>query len=139
MKVTAGVFVYAKDIKKFLILHPSGDYNKFAKWSIPKGEADKELILSTVAQRELKEETSIEVDQTLLIPLGYEIYKSKQKTLFGYLYATDRKPFVQLDWENDKYKWTTYSEAMKLVHEAQKKMLRKANEFIKLHYNKKGK
>ena len=55
MKVSAGCLVRADfpDGARYLLVHPSGNYNRKAPWSIPKGEFEPDEDPMAAALREL--------------------------------------------------------------------------------------
>lgn len=132
MKKSAGILLYNKLTDKFLILHPSGDYNKTAPWTIPKGEIDKEIDLDfpftalPEALRELQEETGIELSESELSTvsfIGTGTHKSKSKRTYVFLVVTDREFDIVLDWENDMFKWVDYPTFISMCHESHGKFM----------------
>ena len=134
MQTTCGVYIL-NNKNELLICHQT-NYKNFNGWSIPKGlnEVDESYIETAI--REVKEETSIELDLLLdefkILPIS--IYKSKKKQLISYLYLTQiDSEKVELECtsyfeykgkqikENDKFRWVNiFSEELPyLLHEAQ--------------------
>lgn len=122
MKNTSGILLLNKKTKKVLILR------SYKNWGIPKGIIDKNENIWDTAKRELKEETNINIlklngKKKLL---GSEIYKNGKKRIIIFLFTfTNDLPDVKLSFEHHAYKWTSLEEAIKVVHEAQKKILQK--------------
>ena len=54
MKQTAGTLLYRKvdGVLEVLLVHPAGNYNKKAPWSIPKGLPEESESLEQAARRE---------------------------------------------------------------------------------------
>jgi predicted NUDIX family NTP pyrophosphohydrolase len=91
-----------------LLVHPSGNYNRRAPWSIPKGLADEGESLEDAARRETREETGVEAGR--LEPLGHVDYTRSRKRVHAYAgpapvqaqpqcasWEVDRAEFVPLD------------------------------------------
>lgn len=138
MKISSGIFLHNIKTKRFLILHPSGWYNKKAAWSIPKGRIDKEVpedqvawmkLLRETALRELKEETGISYysASVALKYLGEQKYVTGKKILHAFFFNTavpeSSIKIVLQDGENDDFKWVRVEELADYVHEAQIKFL----------------
>src|SRR5205807_5575812 len=80
MKHSAGTLLYreAPHGLEVLIVHPAGNYNRHAPWSIPKGvPTSQETDLEVTARRETFEETG--VTPTSLVSLGHSDYKKSRK------------------------------------------------------------
>lgn len=83
MKTTCGIFLY-DNTDKFLIVHPTN--HPFDVWSIPKGMIDENETYLEAAIRELKEETSIDLntmEYTIIddiIPFKYETTDKQLKS-----------------------------------------------------------
>lgn len=117
MKQTAGTLLY-KEVNgeiHVLLVHPSGNYNRRAPWSIPKGIPDEGEELESAARRETIEETGITSGD--LIPLGYIDYKKSRKRVFCF---AGKAPLEQeprcASWEIDKAEFVTLDRARELVH-----------------------
>ena len=61
MKESAGTLLYRRQDGKLevLLVHPSGNYNRRAPWSIPKGIAEEGEDLEAAARRETIEEADV--------------------------------------------------------------------------------
>ena len=75
-------------------------------WDIPKGGMDPNESFLQAAVRELREETGLEVDPSVLSPLGHFDYKPK-KDLMLYLWRVDDLPNPQTlqcqsTWKDEK-------------------------------------
>src|SRR5205823_9030298 len=102
MKQSAGTLLYRQGPQglEVLLVHPSGNYNRRAPWSIPKGvidDADSEL--ETTARRETREETGVEAG--LLVSLGHIDYTRSRKRIHCFAGPLgDAEPRVA-SWEID--------------------------------------
>ena len=85
MKESAGTLLYRgkPDNLEVLLVHPSGNYNRRAPWSIPKGEPNSgEDDLEAIARRETQEETGITAGK--LESLGHIDYRKSRKRTHGF-------------------------------------------------------
>ena len=125
MKQTAGTLLYRKNedgVLEVLLVHPSGNYNKKAHWSIPKGLPEESESLEAAARRETCEETGV-VPGPLEV-LGYVDYtKSKKRVhcFFGPAPA-DADPQCA-SWEVDQSVFVPINRALKLIHPDQSELL----------------
>ena len=67
----------------YLIVHPSGNYNRYAPWSIPKGLVEPNELLENCALRETQEETGLSC--RILKSLGKVHYQKSRKIIFAFL------------------------------------------------------
>jgi predicted NUDIX family NTP pyrophosphohydrolase len=110
MKQSAGVLLYrhGEDDWEVLLVHPSGNYNRRAPWSIPKGLPNEGEDLERAARRECAEETGVEAGG--LISLGSVTLTKSRKQIFCFAgpappaaiprcasWEVDRAEFVSLD------------------------------------------
>lgn len=117
MKEAAGILLYRRnsDGLSVLLVHPSGNYNAKAPWSIPKGLPEPEETLEQTARRETKEETGVEV--TKLIPHGFIDYvKSKKRIHCWISQATEDCQPKCNSWEVDRAEFLPITEAKKKIH-----------------------
>ena len=84
MKQSAGTLLYRQGSSgwEVLLVHPSGNYNRQAPWSIPKGLPDPDESLEQAARRETREETGIEAGA--LEPLGMVVYRKNGKHVHAF-------------------------------------------------------
>ena len=84
MKQSSGTLLYRQGSEglEVLLVHPSGNYNRKAPWSIPKGEPGEENDLEQTARRETLEETGVTPGP--LVSLGFADYKKSRKRIFCY-------------------------------------------------------
>src|ERR1700734_1119851 len=122
MRQSAGTLLYRQgpDGLAVLIVHPSGNYNRKAPWSIPKGEPNPgETDLEQVARRETLEETGIVAGP--LVSLGHIDYQKSRKR--GHAFAgpapADAEPRLA-SWEIDQARFVTLDEARTLLHPDQR-------------------
>lgn len=119
MKQAAGVVLYREGAGglEVLLVHPSGNYNRKAPWSIPKGVPDEgENDLEATARRETTEEAGITVTSPL-IELGSIKYKKSAKTVHAFAGPAtpdmDPKP---ASWEIDQARFVPLEEARRILH-----------------------
>ena len=91
----------------------------FSNWDFPKGRLEDGEGLVTAAVRELAEETSLGIDDIVLLPLCAPpvIYKNGNKTAHYFLATrkSDKVPFLPVNPEigkpeHDEYMWMTMDE-----------------------------
>src|SRR5437870_6258710 len=103
MKHAAGTLLYraAGEELEVLLVHPSGNYNRRAPWSIPKGESDEAEEMEATARRETSEETGLVAGA--LIPLGHVDYTKSRKRVhcFAGPAPLDAQPRCN-SWEVDR-------------------------------------
>jgi len=119
MKKSAGVIIILNN-EKVLICHPSNSDKWFGSYSFPKGGIDEGETIKQAALRELFEETSVKINDSMLsgepLVLDYMNYKNKgvvYKRIYLFtLYITDiseigldsevipsdKLPFGEIDW-----------------------------------------
>jgi predicted NUDIX family NTP pyrophosphohydrolase len=119
MKQSAGTLLYRDGAQglEVLLVHPSGSYNRRARWSIPKGEpggAEADDLEAT-ARRETLEETGVTAGE--LVPLGNMIYRKSRKQVhcFAGPAPADAAPRLA-SWEIDQARFVPLEEARKLIH-----------------------
>src|SRR6185437_1364210 len=121
MKQSAGTLLYRLkgDELELLLVHPSGNYNRKAPWSIPKGEPDSGEDLEVAARRETLEETGVPAGD--LVSLGFADYTKSRKRIFcfGGPAPVDCQPRCA-SWEVDKAEFMGAEEALRLIHPDQK-------------------
>lgn len=131
MKMTAGTLLY-KEVGgeiHVLLVHPSGNYNRRAPWSIPKGIPDEGEELEAAARRETLEEAGIVSGD--LVPLGYIDYTKSRKRVFcwGGLVPADQQPRCA-SWEIDKAEFVSFARAKELIHVEQSIFLDRLAEYL---------
>lgn len=133
MKQSSGTLLYRDGPQglELLLVHPSGNYNRKAPWSIPKGEPGEETDLEETARRETKEETDVTAGP--LISLGHADYQKSRKRIFCYAgpAPADAQP-TTASWEVDQARFVTLEEARKLLHPDQKVFLERLAEHLQV-------
>lgn len=130
MIVTCGTYLYSTTLKKILVCHPTN--SRWNNWSIPKGVMETGESIYDVCVRELEEETGVDITKVNVLQkhaLPTRKYQKQEKSLDSFLIITDTdlsnheftsnlvdgKDFP----ENDKWKWVTLEEAVKIIHLSQ--------------------
>jgi predicted NUDIX family NTP pyrophosphohydrolase len=117
MRQSAGTLLYRRgaDGVEVLLVHPSGNYNRHAPWSIPKGEPGKDAELEQTARRETREETGITAGP--LVYLGSMQYRKSRKEVHCYAGPApadaDPKPTC---WEVDQAQFLPLDKAREVLH-----------------------
>jgi predicted NUDIX family NTP pyrophosphohydrolase len=120
MKQSAGTLLYrqGKDGLEVLLVHPSGNYNRKAPWSIPKGEIEEGASLEETARRETLEETGVIAGT--LVELGSIDYTKSRKRVFAFggPAPADAVPACA-SWEVDQACFVALDRARQLIHPEQ--------------------
>ena len=117
MMDSAGVLLYRPDGETWevLLVHPSGNYNRKAPWSIPKGLPDAGEDLEDAARRETREETGVEAGP--LISIGAIEYRSRRKRVHAFIgRASDECQPECASWEVDRSEFVSLESAYRLLH-----------------------
>jgi predicted NUDIX family NTP pyrophosphohydrolase len=126
MKETAGTLLYRlrKNKLEVLLVHPSGNYNRKAAWSIPKGLPDKKESMEEAARRETLEETGvIPLD---LRPLGFVDYTKSRKRVHCFFGVAPANADPQVaSWEVDRAEFVPLDKAKKQIHQDQAEFLKR--------------
>ena len=129
MKQAAGTILYRK-VKsgiEVLLVHPSGNYNRNAPWSIPKGELDPNETPEQTARRETLEETGVVA--RALEPLGSIQYKKSKKVVHGFVgKAPEGAAPFRACWEVDRAEFVPLTRAYELLHPDQRTFLDRLQE-----------
>ncbi|HEV3344998.1 MAG TPA: NUDIX domain-containing protein [Pirellulales bacterium] len=124
MVESAGVLLYRRGENgwEVLLVHPSGNYNRRAPWSIPKGLPDEGEQLEAAARRESREETGVE--PAALVPLGSIVYRKSRKRVHCFAGpATDTAAPRRASWEVDRAEFLPLDEARQRIHPDQAEFL----------------
>lgn len=129
-KITAGCLVrhVFDGEERWLVVHPSGNYNRGKPWSIPKGLVEPGEDPETAAIRETMEETKLPV--RILGPLGEIRYQKGGKRVIGFLAEPLEPPPGPVlepgDWEIDQAEFVPADEARRRLHPDQRALLDRA-------------
>lgn len=122
MKQSAGTLLYREGPQglEVLLVHASGNYNRKAPWSIPKGEPDPAADLEETARRETLEETGVTIAGPLT-SLGHIDYTKSKKRVhcFAGPAPADAAPKPS-DWEVDRAEFVSVDKARELLHPEQR-------------------
>ena len=127
MKTSAGCLVCAPfaDGPRVLLVHPSGNYNRKAPWSIPKGEMDEGESPEACAVRETREETGVEC--RIVRALGEVSYAKSRKRIIAFLaepvQPVEAARIEPASWEVDQVEFLTVPEARGRIHPDQAAIL----------------
>lgn len=114
--------------ERFLIVHPSGFYNRRAPFSIPKGIVGSGERPEDTALRETQEETGLHC--RIIAPLGEVRYRKSRKVVIGYLaepLAPPAEPTLKPgDWEVDRAEFLPADQARAKLHPDQRAFIDRA-------------
>lgn len=117
MQQSAGTLLYRRRDGQLevLIVHPSGNYNRRAPWSIPKGLVDGNEDFESAARRETVEETGLMAES--LQSLGTIQYRKSRKQVhcFAGPAPADAEPSCT-SWEVDRAEFVPIDEARRMLH-----------------------
>jgi predicted NUDIX family NTP pyrophosphohydrolase len=117
MKQSAGTLLYRKrgDSLEVLLVHPSGNYNRKAPWSIPKGVPEPGESLEEAARRETLEETGVLAAE--LFELASIVYTKSRKQVHAFAgpAPADAQPRCA-SWEIDQAAFLDLVEARGKIH-----------------------
>jgi predicted NUDIX family NTP pyrophosphohydrolase len=117
MKQTSGTLLYKYSGSgiEVLLVHPSGNYNRKAPWSIPKGLPDEGEDLESAARRETWEETGVQPEQ--LLPLGFADYTKSRKRIHCFTGPAPAQCSPHCaSWEVDQAMFVPLDRARELIH-----------------------
>lgn len=131
MVASAGALLYrqSKQGWEVLLVHPSGNYNRRAAWSIPKGLPDEGEELEAAARREVAEETGLIAGE--LVPLGSIDYRKSRKRVYCFAgpAPADAVPSCK-SWEVDGAEFVTLAVASERIHPDQAPFLDRLTEHL---------
>jgi predicted NUDIX family NTP pyrophosphohydrolase len=119
MKESAGTLLYRHQhgVLSVLIVHPSGNYNRRAPWSIPKGLPSSGESFEDAARRETLEETGIIAGE--LVPLGDITYTKSRKRVHAFAGPYDVGTPTCASWEVDQVEFVPVEQARGRLHSEQ--------------------
>jgi predicted NUDIX family NTP pyrophosphohydrolase len=124
MRESAGTLLFRRSSEgiEVLLVHPSGNYNRRAPWSIPKGLPEPGEELEAVARRETLEECGIAAGD--LVYLGAIEYQKSRKRVhcFAGQAPVDAAPRCA-SWEVDCAEFVALNEARSRIHPDQRPLL----------------
>lgn len=117
MRESAGTLLYRRlgNEWQVLLVHPSGNYNRNAPWSLPKGEPDAGESYEAAARRETREETGVVAGE--LVAIGETVLLKSRKRISGFAGAAplDASP-ICASWEVDRAEFVSLERARQLLH-----------------------
>jgi predicted NUDIX family NTP pyrophosphohydrolase len=131
MKQSAGTLLYRQEAHglEVLLVHPSGNYNRKAPWSIPKGIPDPGEELEAAARRETREETGVEAGP--LTPLDSIVYQKSRKRIFCFTGPAPKGAQPRcVSWEVDCAEFVTLERARQVIHPDQTPFLDRLVELL---------
>lgn len=134
MRESAGTLLYRLrgGAIEVLLVHPSGNYNRKAPWSIPKGESAPDEDLEATARRETLEETGVVPDE--LFPLGDMIYQKSRKRVHAFAGLVPMDVIANCaSWEVDGAEFVRIDEACNLIHPDQRIFLERLQTLLASH------
>ncbi|MBI3838767.1 MAG: NUDIX domain-containing protein [Planctomycetia bacterium] len=131
MKQSAGTLLYRNNSGQLevLLVHPSGNYNRHAPWSIPKGLPDEGESLEAAARRETLEETGVTAGP--LEPLGSITYTKSRKQVHAFAGQSAAGSPRCASWEIDQAEFVPIERARELLHPDQRPFLDRLEEWLK--------
>jgi predicted NUDIX family NTP pyrophosphohydrolase len=124
MQESAGTLLHRTNqgALEVLLVHPSGNFNRRAPWSIPKGLVDEGEDLEAAARRETLEETGIKADS--LHSIGFVDYRKSRKRVHCFFGEVSLEAEPQCaSWEVDRAEFVLLEDARRLIHPDQLPLL----------------
>ena len=119
---------------RYLVVHPSGNYNRHAPWSIPKGLLEGDESAEEAALRETREETGLEC--RIVASLGEIRYVKSRKTVLCFLaeplVPPPRAIVDPASWEIDRAEFLPPGEARTRLHPDQQPFVDRAQDLGRL-------
>jgi predicted NUDIX family NTP pyrophosphohydrolase len=133
MLESAGALLYRRGESgwEVLLVHPSGNYNRRAPWSIPKGLPDQGEELEAAARREVMEETGVTAGE--LTALGSIVYRKSRKRVHCFAgSAPDNAAPRCASWEVDCAEFLALDQARQRIHPDQAEFLDRLDKVLGL-------
>lgn len=131
MRESAGTLLYRRQGNEWqvLLVHPSGNFNRRAPWSIPKGEPDPGETREAAARRETHEETGIVAGE--LVELGETVLQKSRKRISAFAgpAPADAAPNCA-SWEVDRAEFVALDRARELLHPEQAVFIDRLRELL---------
>lgn len=92
---------------EFLLMRRRSDAKYYpAHWSVPSGEVDSENLesMEMCARREFEEETTAKIPENEKLHC-FDRYFAEDRIYFLFVYKTDKKMFIKINPEHDKFGW----------------------------------
>jgi predicted NUDIX family NTP pyrophosphohydrolase len=122
--IAAGTVLYRVRERKLevLLVHPSGNYNRKAPWSIPKGLVEPGEEPELCARRETEEETGVVAGE--LLAIGHIDYTKSRKRILAFAGPApdDAQPRCA-SWEVDRAELVPIERAVEIIHPDQRPLL----------------
>ena len=131
MKEAAGTLLYRQGPGglELLLVHPSGNYNRNAPWSIPKGIFEPGETPEIAGRRETVEETGVVAGP--LVGLGSIDYQKSRKRVHCFAgEALDACPKCA-SWEVDRAEFVPIATARQVLHPDQQPFLDRLELFLR--------
>lgn len=112
MSISAGIFFYAKNTKRFLYLLRT-DKNA-SNWGIPGGKIEQNETLLEGLARECSEELGFTLDNAKLIPI--QKFVNHSFTYHTFFCAIDEEFMPKLNYEHCGYAWVGDNQYPKPLH-----------------------
>jgi 8-oxo-dGTP pyrophosphatase MutT (NUDIX family) len=142
---SAGAIIFKKEKGEvfYLLLHyPASSRASKDYWDLPKGHVEKGEKIEETVKREVEEETGlkdIEIIEGFKEWIKY-FFRAEGKAIFKivtFLLAETKTGEVKISFEHIGYKWLPYEKSLEQLNfDNAKKILKKANSFLTLLYDK---
>jgi len=137
MKQAAGLLLYRRQQGRLevLLVHPSGNYNRHAPWSLPKGLPDEGESLLDAALRETEEEAGVRCTaQRDFVELGHVDYTRSRKRVHAFALPAPQDAMPKPNcWEIDRAEFLPFEEAQRLIHPDQRAFLDRLVDVLAKH------
>lgn len=128
---SAGTLLYRRTAAclEVLLVHPGGNYNRRAPWSIPKGLPEPGETLEAAARRETVEETGLVAGE--LMPLGSIDYTKSRKRIHAFVGLAPQGVTPHCaSWEIDQAEFLPLDIARERIHPEQLPFIERLEELL---------